>query len=505
SPCHTSQVSIGSRATGQVVTWTHADRTRIVDQWLGKRLGGDDMLLQLCAADRTTLDVQVDHRVEPECAIAAHPAVEWQDGVGDPELWAPSQPFSATVRPKARYGSTDSFFDAYWPFSEPSWAVYQATMLSCGLPPAPGDTAPARINARIEVCRETSLQMSVTLPAVNGRKAHGSLNFDVSAEVTTEQPATPRLNHRSSEVWQWASARIHGQGLIVTAALRPGETVDFGAENSVMCGAFRFPRQITSSGTDHGAPWLESQPVSPDAVKLTHNGQTVPDAEGFLTSVQTLPKAVAQFLDDLKEAVPHVGWQADASVSAFAGPFNISWRQGNKPTADDPWIWLAGQELEFDIDSTLLSVEATAAFGMDWVVAHPLWGPPLIETVFVVRMALDAGSHLTLREKTHRVDSFNPPVRARAHPFVAAEAKATANGFGVQSWCGPTAGLTAETSFSGDLTSAPQATGKITVNPIDIGVELRPPMGAPVRERLFRYPEKSATLWQGDLLSRRRR
>ncbi|MEO1308622.1 MAG: hypothetical protein AAFV38_12050, partial [Pseudomonadota bacterium] len=80
SPCHTSQVSIGSRATGQVVTWTHADRTRIVDQWLGKRLGGDDMLLQLCAADRTTLDVQVDHRVEPECAIAAHPAVEWPNG-----------------------------------------------------------------------------------------------------------------------------------------------------------------------------------------------------------------------------------------------------------------------------------------------------------------------------------------------------------------------------------------------------------------------------------------
>ncbi|MBM7069610.1 hypothetical protein [Actibacterium sp. 188UL27-1] len=528
-PCYTEKVEIGSKTGRQSVTWEHAKRHERIASEQRKILGGADLVLQVIADEKTPraggkpLDLYVNAVTTPICPKSDHPSLQWSGGdLTNPVSWCEPTTFETTVRSKGTSGAADSFFDTYWPFGKRGCSTYYVNVASCGIPLDKTESAPALVTGRVEAYRKSDVELSIVLPALKGKSAHRSKHYDVTRRTTTATRSETSSNdfgrqqtgssashsqsrYNGTDKWDYSTTRSHGRGMVVTTAHSSGTEgfarVDETEKGTMIIGSgFRYRRKVEVTGTDHGVK-IEAQDIKPTGVTLTHNGKDVANGAKYLKALLTLPQTIQSFIGAFKDSVPKIGWQADASVSVIQGTFIAGWKLAPKDDADHDRLWLIDRRFNFDIKCTLVKIEISIGFGIEWVVANPLWKPPLVELIFVVKMSIDFTADMTLQLRQSQKESFEAKAAVASVPKIKAEAKAMINGCGVSASCEISTGIEGEFTFKGGIKATPELKGKLGFKPIAVTVELDPPVGGKIKEELFKYPKKTTPIWEADLLT----
>ena len=533
-PCYISTVNIEAPAGRQKVSWTHRGRNERLPKKVRKMLGGDDLMMQVIADDKSPraggkpLDILLTGVTEPACPIGQHPYMQWaESGTSSPTKLTDPSSYQTSVRSKGTSGVSDSFFATYWPFGKKGCNSYLYTVTSCGIPPATNETAPSFVTGRVEAYRKSDVELSIVLPALKGRSGHASKSYNVKTRTRTttrsgqssssfgaEQQGSS-LSHSQSryngtDKWDYSTTRSHGRGMVVSTAHSSGTEgfadVEETEKGTMIIGSgFTYRRKVEVTGTDHGGVKLEAQTVRPTGVKLTHNGQDIANAARYLKAVLTLPKTISTFIDSFKDAIPKIGWQADASVTVIQGTFVVGWKLAPKDDAEHERLWLSDRRFNFDIKCTLVKIEISVGFGIEWVVANPLWEPPLVEVIFVVKITIDFTADMTLQLTGSDIETFETKAKVASVPKINATAKAMVNGMGVSASCEIATGIEGDFTFKGSIRSTPELKGKLGFKPITVTVELDPPIGGKIKDELFKYPKLSTPIWESDLLTARPR
>ncbi|MEO0830625.1 MAG: hypothetical protein AAFY03_09210, partial [Pseudomonadota bacterium] len=244
---------------------------------------------------------------------------------------------------------------------------------------------------------------------------------------------------------------------------------------------------------------IEKQDVHPTGVTLKVNGKDV-DAVKFVSAALTLPATISKFLADMKQAVPKVGWQADASVAVFQGTFDMGWTLEPADSAQTPELWTLQRFWDFNVICDLVKIEISIGFGVEWVIANPVWDPPLVEVILVVKISIVATASAKLQLKTSSKNTFAAETKVESVPKISAEAKAMVNGFGARAYAEIKTGVEGKLEFKGGFDATPGCKASLGFKPIEVTAECEA-FGKKVKADLFKYPSRTTPLWEADLLS----
>ncbi|MFT6912021.1 MAG: hypothetical protein ACJAQW_000618 [Paracoccaceae bacterium] len=519
-------------------------------------LAGQDMLLQIVSdvyrEDRggDPKKVVLAGTTAPACHHSEHALITLKRVSGPvavPQEWKMSTPAPVEVlAPEASIRA--SFFERYWPFGRDGTHLYDAKLVSCGIPADETQAGVAQLNARIEVFRESNYKLTFTVPKLAEAKLNASAKRNLQTlDETIEISGSARV--AVAEVSAKGSATRNSDGTVTAASLEGAASIggsgiggsvayDGGSDGGQGGTTYSTARTgdgviatFTETQVDGSNPRITYNQTLDDvlvrratevtvnpggttevsnstefnfdkaqAFSLTYNGDKVPVVE-VLGAVLNLPTTISDFVKEMKDSVPTIGWTAELAVGVLEGSVTGSWYLTPNASATHDRIWEVGRGYSISFDCSLVTISLSIGFGVEWVLANPVYETPLIEMVLKASVTLSFKVDANFTVDSGGDETFSNKLTGECVPDFVVTAQAKASGVGFEATIKIETGFDAEFTFTGGFSEEPKMPGKISFLPLKVSFTYQL-MTSVQTIKLFNYPNEKVTLWEGDLFAK---
>ena len=233
--------------------------------------------------------------------------------------------------------------------------------------------------------------------------------------------------------------------------------------------------------------------------KLEFNGESH-DFDKYIHRMIELPNRFSKFVEEMKEAVPQVGWSAEASLVVLAGNIGFEWELAEKDAAECDVAWLVDAPGKIKIDCEVIKGGLTASFGIDWVIENLIWDPPLVECILKISATLEVTCKMEAEWNFPDDGEFKVEPGIESIPDVTATARAMVNGIGCSAEAKLEMGLGGQFTFEGSADKTPNLSGEVYSVPFSLTAETEF-FGEKYKSELFSYPENRTKIWEGEFMT----